>query len=169
MSEEAKVRDESAAGGSGPDLGRREILVPGGHGTAFLARTGQLVEIVDVEGQQVADFVAFAERNRTEWLSTTHTRSAILRLTAQVGDQLESNWRRPMFEILRDDVGRNDIITGMCDDRRYRLDYGVEGHRSCRTNFTEALEPWGDRRVADPRSIQLLPECPHTPGPDVRQ
>ena len=135
MSEEAKVRDGAAAGRSGPDLGRREILVPGGHGTAFVARAGQLVEIEDVEGQ-VADFVAFAERNRTEWLSTTHTRSAILRLTVQVGDRLDSNWRRPMFEILRDDVGRNDIITSMCDDRRYRLDYGVEGHRSCRTNFT---------------------------------
>ena len=62
MSEEAKARDESAAGGSGPDLGRREILVPGGHGTAFPARTGQLVEIVDVEGQQVADLVAFADQ-----------------------------------------------------------------------------------------------------------
>ena len=101
------------------------------------------MEIIDLEGQQVADFVAFAERNRTEWLSTTHTRSALLRLTAVVGDRLESNWRHPMFEIIRDDVGRNDIITSMCDDRRYRLDYGVEGHRSCRTNFTEALEPWG--------------------------
>ena len=40
----------------------REILIPGGHGAAFVARAGQLVEIVDVQGQQVADFVAFAER-----------------------------------------------------------------------------------------------------------
>jgi hypothetical protein len=57
-----------------------------------------------------------------------------------------------MFEIIRDDVGRNDIITSMCDDRRYRLDYGVEGHRSCRTNFTEALEPWGiaEWQIPDP-------------------
>ena len=85
MSEEAQVRDQSVAAESGLDLEPREILVPGGHGTAFVARAGQLVEIVDVEGQQVADFVAFAERNRTEWLSTTHTRSAILRLTVEVG------------------------------------------------------------------------------------
>ncbi len=115
------------AGSPGSHLRRREILVPGGYGTAFAAWAGQLVEIVDLEGQQVADFVAFAERNRTEWLSTTHIRSALLRLTVHVGDRLESNWRRPMFEIIRDDVGRNDIITSMCDDRRYRLDYGVDG------------------------------------------
>src|SRR5258708_21860796 len=109
MSEEAKVRDQPAVGESGPDLERQEILVPGGHGTAFVARAGQLVEIVDVEGQQVADFVAFAERNRTEWLSTTHTRSAILRLTVEGGDRLESNWRRPLVRIPHADVGQDDL------------------------------------------------------------
>jgi uncharacterized protein len=152
MSDEGLVGVESTAGTPGSALLQHEVLVPGGYGTAFAARAGQLVEIVDVEGQQVADFVAFAERNRTEWLSTTHTRSTVLRLTAQVGDRLESNWRRAMFQIIRDDVGKNDIITSMCDDRRYRLDYGVEGHRSCRTNFTEALEPWGiaEWQIPDP-------------------
>jgi uncharacterized protein YcgI (DUF1989 family) len=148
------------AGSPGSLLTRQEILVPGGYGTAFAARTGQLVEVVDLDGQQVADFVAFAERNRTEWLSTTHIRSALLRLTVQVGDRLESNWRRPMFEIIRDDVGHNDIITSMCDDRRYRLDYGVDGHRSCRTNFTEALEPWGIAEWQIPDPINFFQNAP---------
>jgi uncharacterized protein len=124
MREEVNTANEPVTGTSEPGLQQQELLVPGGHGAALTARAGQLVEIVDLEGQQVADFVAFAERNRTEWLSTTHIRSALLRLTVRVGDRLESNWRRPMFEIVRDDVGRNDIITSMCDDRRYRLDYG---------------------------------------------
>src|SRR6202021_3231018 len=133
MSDEASVGAGPADGTAGPVAEApgpgllREILIPGGHGAAFAARTGQWVEIVDVQGQQVADLVAFAERNRTEWLSTTHTRSALLRLTAVVGDRLDSNWRRPMFEIIRDDVGRNDIITSMCDDRRYRLASRGEG------------------------------------------
>lgn len=140
-----------------------EVLLPGGFGTAFVAKAGQLVEIEDVEGQQVADFVAFAERNRTEWLSTTHTRSALLRLTAVVGDKLESNWRHPMFEILRDDVGRNDIITGMCDDRRYQIDYGVTGHRSCRRNFTEALAPWGIAEWQVPDPVNFFQNAPIHP------
>jgi uncharacterized protein YcgI (DUF1989 family) len=175
MGDEASVRADGAAGSAakapGPDLVRREILIPGGHGAAFAAQAGQLVEIIDLEGEQVADFVAFAERNRTEWLSTTHTRSALLRLTAVVGDRLESNWRHPMFEIIRDDVGRNDIITSMCDDRRYRLDYGVEGHRSCRTNFAEALEPWGiaEWQIPDPfnffQNAPILPD--RTFGNDI--
>ncbi len=140
-----------------------ERQVPGGHGAAFTVQAGQLVEVRDVEGQQVCDFVAFAERNRTEWLSTAHTRSALLRLTVVVGDVLESNWRRPMFEILRDDVGRNDIITQMCDDRRYRIDYGVEGHRSCRTNFAEALEPWGIAEWQVPDPVNFFQNAPIHP------
>src|SRR5260370_14740953 len=162
MNEGVSAKDETA-GSSRPDAGPWEILVPAGQGAAFVAKAGQLVEIVDVEGQQVADFVAFAEGKRTEWLSTTHTRSVLLRLTVQAGDRLESNWRHPMFEIVHDDVGRNDIITSMCDDRRYRLDYEVEGHRSCRTNFAEALEPWGIAEGQIPDPFNFFPNAPIHP------
>ena len=68
-----------------------------------------------------------------------------------------------MFEILRDDVGRNDIITSMCDDRRYLLDYKVEGHRSCRTNFTEALEPWGSPSCRSPIRSNFFRNAPIHP------
>ena len=138
-----------------PASAPNEIFIAGGHGSAFPVRAGQFLEIIDVEGQQVADMVAFAAMDRREWLSTSHTRSATLRLNLLVGDELESNWRRPMFRIVRDDVGSHDVITQMCDERRYRIDYGVEGHRSCRTNFTEAYAPWGisEWEIPDPFNI----------------
>jgi uncharacterized protein YcgI (DUF1989 family) len=140
-----------------------EILIPGGHGRAFPVRRGQFLEIIDVEGQQVADFVAFAQLDRREWLSTTHTRSSTLRLGLAVGDQLESNWRRPMYRIVRDDVGSHDVITSMCDERRYQLDYGVEGHRSCRTNLTEAYGPWGIGEWEIPDPFNLFQNAPIHP------
>ncbi|HVC13778.1 MAG TPA: urea carboxylase-associated family protein [Acidimicrobiales bacterium] len=162
------MTDTTATGGttdSARSQGRIlfEERVPGGHGAAFTVRAGQVVEVEDLEGQQVCDLIAFAAQNRTEWLSTAHTRSALLRLTVVVGDVLQSNWRRPMFEILRDDVGRNDIITQMCDDRRYRMDYGVEGHRSCRTNFTEVLEPWGIAEWQMPDPFNFFQNAPINP------
>jgi hypothetical protein len=56
MSEEAKVRHQSVAAGSGPDLERQDILVPGGHGTAFVARAGQVSVPFDIAtGKGVAD------------------------------------------------------------------------------------------------------------------
>lgn len=142
---------------------REEIVVKGGFGGAFRVEAGETFEVVDLEGQQVADFIAFAERNRTEWLSTTHTRSQTLRLDLAVGDQLQSNWRNPMFEILHDDVGHHDVITSMCDERRYRIDYGVEGHRSCRSNFTEALAPWGISEWEMPDPFNLFQNAPIHP------
>jgi uncharacterized protein len=142
------------------EVGLQEILIPGGFGAAFQVVTGDLLEIVDVEGQQVADFIAFASFDRTEWLSTTHTRSATLRLNLAVGDILQSNWRNPMFEIIHDDVGMHDVITSMCDQRRYERDYGVEGHRSCRTNFTEALAPWGLAEWQMPDPFNLFQNAP---------
>ncbi len=139
-----------------------EVLIPGGHGAALPVCRGQFLEIIDVEGQQVADVVAFAQ-DRREWLSTSHTRSATLRLSLEVGDRLESNWRRPMFEIVRDDVGSHDVITSMCDERRYRIDYQVEGHRSCRTNLTEAYAPWGISEWEIPDPFNLFQNAPIHP------
>ena len=140
-----------------------EVLIPGGHGAAFVVREGQTLEIVDVEGQQVADFIAFHERDRREWLSAVHTRSATLRLSIQVGDLLQTNWRRPMFEIVHDDVGIHDVITSMCDSRRYKIDYGLDDHRSCRTNFTEALAPWGIQEWEIPDPINVFQNAPIHP------
>jgi hypothetical protein len=140
-----------------------EVLIPGGDGAAFPVSRGQFLEIIDVEGQQVADVVAFAAQDRREWLSTTHTRSSTLRLSLEVGDRLESNWRRPMFWIVRDDVGSHDVITSMCDERRYRIDYQVEGHRSCRTNLTEAYSPWGISEWEIPDPFNLFQNAPIHP------
>lgn len=109
-----------------------EIVIPGGHAAAVRVTVGQLIEITDVEGGQVAEPAAFALERHHEWLSVTHTCSSTMRLNLQVGDVLVSNWRRPMYEIVHDDVGVHDVITAMCDERRYVLDYQVEGHRSCR-------------------------------------
>jgi uncharacterized protein YcgI (DUF1989 family) len=142
---------------------RSEILIPGGYGEAFPIASGQFLEIVDVEGEQVADLVAFAAQDRREWASTSHTRSALLRLSLRVGDRLESNWRRPMFEIVHDDVGGHDIITQMCDERRYRIDYGVEGHRSCRSNYVEAFAPWGICEWEFPDPFNIFQNAPINP------
>jgi len=55
-----------------------EVLVPGGEGRAFRVPKDALLEVVDVEGQQVADFISIIESDPKEWLSATHTRSTLL-------------------------------------------------------------------------------------------
>jgi len=137
-----------------------EVRIPAAEGRAFRVPNGALLEIVDVEGQQVADFISIIENDPKEWLSATHTRSTTLRLNLKVGDRLQTNWRRDMYEVVSDDVGMHDLITSMCDARRYRIDYGVENHRSCRTNFTEALAPWRYDEWQIPDVINIFQNAP---------
>lgn len=137
-----------------------EVFVPAGEARAFSVPKGALLEIVDVEGQQVADFISVIENYPKEWLSATHTRSTLLRLNLRVGDRLQTNWRREMYEVVSDDVGMHDLITSMCDARRYRIDYGVENHRSCRSNFLEALAPWRYEEWQIPDVINIFQNAP---------
>lgn len=143
-----------------PGAVREEHTIAGGYAAAVVVAAGDLLEVVDLEGEQVGDFVAFALHDRTEWLSASHTRAATLRLKLSPGDVLQSNWRRPMFEVLHDDVGMHDLITQMCDDRRYAIEYGVASHRSCRTNFTQVLAPWGIAEWAIPVPLNLFQNAP---------
>jgi uncharacterized protein YcgI (DUF1989 family) len=137
-----------------------DVLVRGGHSAVVEVDEGDLLEVIDVEGQQVCDLIAFASLDRREWLSISHTRAGTLRLNLALGDILQSNWRRPMLEVVHDDVGMHDLITQMCDERRYRFDYGVEDHRSCRTNFAEVLEPWGIQEWDMPDPVNLFQNAP---------
>ena len=141
-------------------MGMTEVLIPAGEGRAFRVPNGALLEIVDVEGQQVADFISIVEDQPGEWLSATHTRSKTFRLNLEVGDLLQTNWRRAIFEVVADDVGIHDVITSMCDSRRYKIDYGVEGHRSCRSNFTEALAPWRYEEWQIPDVLNIFQNAP---------
>jgi uncharacterized protein YcgI (DUF1989 family) len=140
-----------------------EVLVPAGHGRAFRVPKGALLEVIDVEGQQVADFITIIDGHPEEWLSATHTRSATGRLNLRVGDRLQTNWRRDIYEVVSDDVGMHDLITSMCDARRYEIDYHVTGHRSCRSNFHEALAPWHYEEWQIPDVINIFQNAPIHP------
>jgi uncharacterized protein YcgI (DUF1989 family) len=140
-----------------------EVHIPAGEGRAFRVPKGSLLEIVDVEGEQVADFISVLESDPKEWMSATHTRSSTLRLNLKVGDRLQTNWRRDIYEIVSDDVGMHDLITSMCDRRRYTIDYGVENHRSCRSNFVEALAPWRYEEWQVPDVINIFQNAPIHP------
>ena len=113
--------------------------IEGGHGGRIDVDRGQLLDVVNVDGAQICDFFAFNRADVGEYLSPAHCRAQLLRLTLRVGDELVSVERRPMFEIVADDVGRHDMIFAACDPQRYLAGFGIADHRSCRTNLAEAM------------------------------
>jgi uncharacterized protein YcgI (DUF1989 family) len=120
-----------------------EVVIEGGHGGRVEVMAGQILEIVNVEGKQVCDFFAFNRENIREALSPGHTRSVMRRIVLAPGDHLYSVLRRPMFELLTDDVGQNDFSLPACDPQRYKMDFGLDEHRSCRQNLAGVMADAG--------------------------
>ena len=81
---------------------------------------GQVLQIVDLEGQQVGDLMAYRPSDPDEYLSPAHTLSCLVKLMPGVGDELFSNLRTPLMRITRDDVGTHDMIVPCCDQRAVR-------------------------------------------------
>jgi uncharacterized protein len=154
-----------------------ELRIPGSYAKAFEVKKGQLLQIIDAEGQQVADFFAFHKANPEEKLSPPHTRTSLLSLSVKLGDKFRSSLRNPMFEVVEDTAKSIDLLIAACDERRYLVDYGVENHRSCVANFEEVLKPYGITRNMFPEPFNIFQKtkiepdgkliqqpCPTKPG-----
>lgn len=128
---------------SGVLLGRTAIRakqIKAGEAFAGEVLADQLIQIIDVAGQQVADFVAFRHDDHGERLATGVTRGEAGSIMLQQGMQLYSTRRRPMFDIVTDTVGRHDMLYGVCDARHYANDFNIKGHANCRDALTTALK-----------------------------
>ena len=95
-------------------IGRRAVSAKQlevGSAAAFSVSPGQLVQIVDLAGKQVASFNAVGGNGSADHLSPATTITANASLVLKVGDTLYSQNRTPMFEIVEDSVARHDLIT----------------------------------------------------------
>jgi uncharacterized protein YcgI (DUF1989 family) len=120
-----------------------EIVVPAREARWLSVPAGRVLEIVDLEGRQVGDLMAYLLDRPEEYFSPPHTCSCLARLVPEVGDDLFSNHRRPLMRLLRDDVGRHDFVVPCCDRERYERDFGLSDHGSCLESLQRALDEFG--------------------------
>jgi uncharacterized protein YcgI (DUF1989 family) len=139
VDEECKSVSESLVG----RLAVKSKLLKPGDGWAVEVKQGELLQIITVDGKQVSDFVACVPGAPQELLSTAVTRSKNNSIMLQQGMTIYSNLRNPLFEVVEDTVGRHDMMFAACDPRRYKEDFGLDNHRSCRESLAGALEPHG--------------------------
>lgn len=120
-----------------------EIISPQS-GVAFRLRAGDVLTVIDPEGEQVGDLVAFAAHDTKEWLSSGRTLDYASKIYLSTGDLLYSNRSSVMLEIIEDDVGRHDFLLAPCSAEMFKKLYGyTEPHRGCFGNLRAALEPYG--------------------------
>ena len=118
-------------------------LIGAGQGAGLLLDRGQQLRIIDPEGAQSGDLVAFS-RDGTQRLSNGRTFDYQGRIYLSTGDVLWSDRSEPMLTIIADDVGRHDFLYSPCSLEMYRKQYGVTGyHANCHDNLCSALQSVG--------------------------
>lgn len=114
-------------------------------GTGLRLDRGQVLRIIDPEGEQVSDVVSFSRAGVSEWLSSGRSLDYNNTIYLTCGHVLYSNRSNPMFTILEDRVGKHDFLLTPCSRETFELLYeGHEGyHPSCFENLKDNLEPFG--------------------------
>jgi uncharacterized protein YcgI (DUF1989 family) len=113
-------------------------------GTAFLLSAGDTLRVIDPEGEQVADLVAFSREPAPAWLSSGRTFDYNDTVYLTTGHVLYSHRSTAMLTIVADTVGRHDFLYTPCSPETFTLLYDHKGHHpSCLENLVTHLEPFG--------------------------
>ena len=138
---------------------RDETIAPAGHFAAEI-RKGQVLRIIDVEGQQVADLVTINAQNLSEKISVMNTISLNRQVFPRVGYALYSDEARAMMTIIEDTCGVHDMLAGACSSFTNERRYGVKATKNCRDNLAAALKPWGISWKDVPFNMNVFMNCP---------
>jgi len=118
-------------------------VVPAGGGAGLRLRRGESLRVIDPEGGQSGDLVAYAA-DGSERLSNGRTFDYGGKIYLSTGDVLWSDRSNPMLTIVADDVGRHDFLYASCSLEMYRKQYAVTGyHPNCHDNLLAALRELG--------------------------
>ena len=113
-------------------------------GVAFQLLKTQLLTVTDLEGEQVADLVAFNSADPREYLSSGRSIDYANTIYLTAGNVLYSNRSRPFLTIVADDVGRHDFLLTPCSLETFQIIYGNRGyHPSCFENLAISLKRFG--------------------------
>ena len=113
--------------------------------------------IVDPQGEQVADLLAFSRDDPAEVMSSGRTLDYAERILITAGDAIYSNRSRVMMRIIEDTVGRHDFLLTPCSADTFRILYDdPDPHRGCFGNLAEALAPFGIAADAIPTTFNVF-------------
>ena len=127
---------------------RLDFRVDAAAALAYEVRAGEFIQVIDVEGKQCSDFLAFhrakLESGLERGLDTTTTRSLMGQAYPMPG--LQGKFydvdQDPLIEVVRDTVGRHDTF-GLACTAKYYEDRGYPGHVNCSENFNGQVTPFG--------------------------
>jgi urea carboxylase-associated protein 1 len=144
-----------------------DTIVPSGEPWMGVVRAGQLLRIVDLEGNQAVDTLFYNAADGHEHYSATNTIRAQGNIYLTEGSVLLSNRNRPLLRIVSDTCGRHDTLGGACSAESNTVRYSLDKRHmhNCRDSFLAALarEDSGLTRRDLPSNINFFMNVPVTP------
>ncbi len=118
----------------------REV-VPAGEPFMHTLKKGQVVRILDLEGNQAVDTLFYNANNTEERYDASQTIRQQGNLYITSGSRLLSNDGNLMLTVIADTCGRHDTLGGACSAESNTVRYALEKHymHSCRDSFIMAL------------------------------
>jgi uncharacterized protein YcgI (DUF1989 family) len=118
-------------------------VIPAASGAGLRLERGQQLRIIDPQGGQSGDLVAFSTDGRQR-LSNGRTFDYGGKIYLSSGDVLWSDRSERMLTIVADDVGRHDFLYSPCSLEMYHIQYGLTGYQpNCYDNLSAELRKLG--------------------------
>ena len=137
------------------------VEIPPRSGVTFPLAAGQLLTVIDPQGSQVADLLAYSAADVREVISNGRTFDYEETIALTTGNTLWSNRSNPLLVIESDSVGRHDFLLTPCSEATFRHFYPDHPvHRGCFGNLAEALAPYGIEPDAIPTAFNLFMNVP---------
>lgn len=135
------------------ELARRPVDVPGeilhdvlmparGYMRARTLEPGQILRIIDVEGQQVPDVLLYDPRNLKNCSSMSNSLLKAKAWKLTTGHVIYAKMGEAMVTIVADTVGDHVSMGGFCNGSVNEMRYGIEGTHSCRMNLVASMSAY---------------------------
>jgi hypothetical protein len=142
-------------------------IVPSGRGFTREVARGQIVRIVDLEGNQAVDTLFYNARDLDERYSAADTIRAQGNIYLTTGTRLMSGEGRALLTIVADTCGRHDTLGGACSAESNQVRYDIEKKymHNCRDSFLLAMAELGRGMTKRdlPSNINFFMNVPVTP------
>jgi len=150
-----------------PDAAVFRQVVPAGEPFMRRVARGQVLRILDLEGNQAVDTLFYNADDTEERYDANNTIRGQNNIYLTAGTTLLSNEGNPMLTITADTCGRHDTLGGACSAESNTVRYALERRHmhACRDSFLLALAEYdhGMSKRDLPSNINFFMNVPVTP------
>ncbi|MFJ8248288.1 urea amidolyase associated protein UAAP2 [Peribacillus asahii] len=121
--------------------------IPAGDGWTYTLEPGQVLRIVDLEGNQAADTLFYDADNSSDHYSAVNTIQRQGNVYLSTGSVLVAESGKELVKIVADTCGRHDTLGGACSAQSNTVRYSHDTlpMHNCRDTFMLQLSKYGTR------------------------